>query len=253
MRRALTRRLLVAVGVGLALVTGALGGPVLAVMVVGAALLLAVDLQGLLRRAGVRPLLPAALPLVVGGPWLVLAEREEALSVLAVAGFALAVLAAFLIGPGKGAAHGLGATLIVGLLPGLGAAGLLLIARDAGGVLVLVAAVAGAEAAAALLAPRVSRARRASPRAPSLGRVLTASAVGAVVLAVGAHVVSDSGLMGEAVAAFAALAVLGTLAARSLRAALGRPDDVVAGVPSVLATAVALVSPVSVVLFGAIG
>ena len=120
----------------LLLVARALGQVVLEVVVVGLAVVVALDLVRLLARVTARPLVPAAaLPAAVLP--VVVAVRGEAGVRTAPALAAAALLVAFVLvlvaGRRAGVVEVLGATLLTGLLPGVGAAGAIVLGdRDAG-------------------------------------------------------------------------------------------------------------------------
>jgi hypothetical protein len=112
---------------GIALVLGP--GPFAVALTVLAALVL-VDAGGLLARAEARPILPVALIPGLGMPVLAALRPRaawEALPLLVAGAFAAAFLLALVFGRRKGIAHAVGATLVVGLVVGLGSGSLLLL------------------------------------------------------------------------------------------------------------------------------
>ncbi len=209
------------------------------VTAVVAAVLLVLDLQGLLRRAQVTPLLPASLLLAVGAPALALTGRWEALPLLVVGAFALAVLLVLVAGRRMGVALTLGVSLLAGLLPGLGAAGLVLLEGEvARGGVALAGLVVAAEAG------RLGATRLAG-RPLSPGQVLGGAGALALLAGLGMHFAGLLDVRGEALTGLGALAVLGVAAAGTLRGALARRGDVAAGAILLALGAVAVAAPLA--------
>jgi hypothetical protein len=124
-------KIVVSVALAVLLLGGLLAGAgwfAAAVVAVAAATL--VDLGGLFARAGARPVLVAAAIPAVGLPVAVALDPETAwdrLPAFVAAGFLAAVLLVLVFGRRRTVTAGLGATMAVALLVGLGAACLLLL------------------------------------------------------------------------------------------------------------------------------
>ena len=216
------------------------------VAAVAVAVLLVLDLQGLLHRAQATPLLPASLLLAVGTPALALTGRWSALPILVVGVLGLAVVLVLLAARRRGVALALGVSLLAGLLPGLGAAGLVLLEGE-----VALGAVALAGLVAAAEAGRAGAMRLAgAPLSP--GQVLGGAGVVTLLAGLGMHLAGLLDLRGEALTGLGALAVLGVAAAGTLRGALARPGDVAAGVVLLALGAVAVAAPLAPVLVDAL-
>lgn len=195
---------------GLLALAGLLAGPVaFAVVVLVMALGTLLDLSAVLRRAGASPIVPAALIPGLGLPVRVALGEEagwESVSEFVAVGFFAAAFLALLFGRRSRVTEGLGATLLSGLVVGVGAGTLLLLRELAGGfrwTLGLVLLVT----AAALSAPL---ARAIGPAA-----LLPGTAAMAVIAALTLAPPFDLAFA----AVFAGIALLGVLAAQEWRLA----------------------------------
>jgi hypothetical protein len=222
----------VATAVGaLALITLLVGYGAFAGFVVLAAAAAVVDLAVVLGRVGPRPVLPAAFLAGVGLPALAAVEAVgrplagwERIPIVVAIALLIGFILVLLVGRRGGAVAGLGSTVTIGLLVGLGASALLLLRGVGGGfrwVLALLLLVAAVEAARPL-ARLIQDARRVPEEDFEYDDVAPDEDAPLVVLA---PAVVGVGLVGAAVYAMldpplAALPTLG-LAVIALTASLG--------------------------------
>jgi hypothetical protein len=227
------------------------GGGAVLVMALVLAVLVMLDAQALLRRRGLSAILPASALLAVGLP--VAAFRGSAFGMSALVAAALGVaMLTILSGARRRAVHALGATLLAGLLPGLGAAAVVdLGVREPVTLLLLVFVLLAAEGAAALM--RYRAAGVGGSRASAGREAEVAGALAAVVLCVlvGLWVTAVPPQVAVGVGAFGLLGVMG---ATSLREALIESDG--SPVPGLVVSAtlsVALAAPAVLLLLGSFG
>lgn len=229
----------VAIGVGAAgavLAGGALG--IVAVLVVS--VLLLADLQVLMVRAGTPPMLPAAAIVAVGGP--LLADGLAPLMTLTAVALAAAALMLLATGRRAGATAVLGATLLAGLLPGLGGAAVIAFREEgAAAVAVLLALLAVGH-----LAQAGVRSWRPGQENAELVGVLGAVGVGTGLAALTPAVSSS------VAAVLGALSILGLLGGASLREALPRPPRGPVGAVMDATAPTMLVAPPAILLVQAL-
>lgn len=193
-----------------------------AVVVVVLAVVLLLDFAGVLSSAGPRPVVLAAAVPGVALPAVVVARPGAGWEVVpdAVAGGVIAAFVMLLVfGRRRDVTGALGATLLVGLVVGLGATGLLLLRALPDGtrwVLGVVLAVAAVDTA------RQAAATRAQPRAAAAVTVAVALVAGGILL-----VAANPPFVLASAAGVAAVALLAAAAAGLLREAV---DDAVASV-----------------------
>ena len=241
------------------------GGRALFVTVTVAALLVLIDLQALLLRARKPAMLPAAAVLALGIPILPDRGGWEAAPMVVLAGFVVAIVLVIATERRSGAVTAMAATMLAGLLPGLGGGALMVLVGygDAAPVL-LVGFVAAAElgrAAAGWYAGGAGQASDGPGRDPRAARGAfvpashAALGAGAAVLVAGlaSHFLVDHGLTGEALTLMAAVAALGVLGAATLRQALIGDRRGLVGTALRAAGAVAISAPPALLVVGTLG
>lgn len=231
--------------VALALILGAAGAAAILagrlawvglVLVVCALLLL--DVQAVLLRARSPAILPAAAVMGLGAPLAVaLAGGAASVAAVTAAGF-LAAIMLTLAGRRQRAAASLGATLLAGLVPGLGGSAVIALwDEDPAALLALVGIIAAGEAV-------IAAARRwgSGSREAEAGAALVAVAVTVAV--------ATLALPLEVAAGLGALALLGVLGASAVRGALLLPRRPVPGVVLGVTASLALAAPAALMVLG---
>lgn len=223
---------------GALLATALAGRAALVTLVLIVCVLLLLDVQGLLLRARVPAILPAAAVVGLGAPLAAaLGGGPAAFAALVGAGFLLAILVT-LTGRRRRAAVSIGATVLAGMLPGLGGGAVIALwDADPGGLLVLLGIVVVAESALA-----ASRRWGAGSREAEAGMALIAVAAAAAVATLILPVATAAG--------FGALVLLGVLGASALRGALLSPARPLPGMVLAVTVSMALAAPAAVTVLG---
>lgn len=223
---------------GALLATALVGRAALITLVLVVSVLLLLDVQGVLLRARAPAILPASALIGLGGPIAAaLGAGGGAIVALVAAGLLVAIVAT-LGGRRQRATVSVGATILAGLMPGLGSSAVITLwDSDPQGLLVLLGMVAVAEAAV-VAAGRWGSGTRESEAALALAAVSVAGGLAALVLPV------------AVAAGFAALVLLGVLGASALRAALVRPTRPLPGMLLAVTASLALAAPAALTVLG---
>lgn len=223
---------------GALVATALVGRAALITLVLVVCVLLLLDFQGALLRARVPAVLPAAAVVGLGAPIATaLGGGAAASAAVVVAGLLLAILATLASGRRR-AAVSVGATLLAGILPGLGGSAVIALwDTDPRGLLVLAGIVAVGEFAVAA-SRRWGSGSREAEAGTALVAVALAGGLAALVLPV------------AVAAGFAALVLLGVLGASALRGALRSARRPLPGMVLAATASLTLVAPAAVAVLG---